>query len=235
LSCEILSGILKYSLWLFSTEKNQERPMSEKAQQIIDRHAEEGLRLRKDFFADQAKNLEDCARCIALSMAKGHKMLICGNGGSAADAQHLAGEFVNRFLLERPPLPAIALTTDSSVLTAVGNDFGFEHIFTKQIHALGIPGDVLLAISTSGKSPNVLAALRAAREKNMHTIGLSGSGRDMDVLCDIVLHVPHTSTPLIQEIHISAGHLICALVDYFLFKDVMTILPNLHGDAAPEG
>ena len=208
--------------------------MSSKIRQIIARHAEEGLRLRKDFFADQAKSLEDCARCIALAVAKGHKLLICGNGGSAADAQHLAGEFVNRFLIERPPLPVIALTTDSSVLTAISNDFGFEQVFTKQIYALGVPGDALLAISTSGKSPNVLAALRVAREKGLHTIGLSGAGHDMDALCDIILHVPQASTPLVQEIHISAGHLICALVDHFLFEDVMTILPSLHDAPASE-
>jgi len=207
--------------------------MSTEIRQIIIRHAEEGLRLRKDFFATQAKNLEDCAQRIALAVANGRKLLICGNGGSAADAQHLAGEFVNRFLLDRPPLPAFALTTDSSVLTAISNDFGFEHVFAKQIYALGVPGDVLLALSTSGKSPNVLAALRAAREKNMHSIGLSGAGHGMDALCDIVLHVPHASTPLIQEIHISACHLICALVDHLLFKDAaMTILSGLHGDAA---
>ena len=197
-------------------------------------HAEEGLRLRKDFFVDQAKNLEDCARCIALAMAGGHKLLLCGNGGSAADAQHLAGEFVNRFLIDRPPLPALALTTDSSVLTAISNDFGFEQVFAKQVHALGAPGDVLLAISTSGKSPNVLAALRAAREKTMPTIGLSGAGKGMDALCDIILHVPHASTPLVQEIHISSGHLICALVDHFLFKNTTAILPNLHDDAVSE-
>jgi D-sedoheptulose 7-phosphate isomerase len=208
--------------------------MSAKVRQIIAHHAEEGLRLRKDFFAAQAKKLEDCARCIALAMGKGHKLLICGNGGSAADAQHLAGEFVNRFLLDRPPLPALALTTDSSVLTAIGNDFGFEQVFAKQIHALGVPGDMLLAISTSCKSPNVLAALHAAKEKDMHTIGLSGAGHGMDALCDIALHVPHASTPLVQEIHISAGHLVCELVEYFLFKDVMAILPGLHGDAMSE-
>lgn len=206
--------------------------MNTKIQEIMSQHVEEGLRLRKDFFAAQANDLEECARCIALAMAKGHKLLICGNGGSAADAQHLAGEFVNRFLFERPPLPALALTTDSSVLTAISNDYNFEQVFAKQIHALGAPGDVLLALSTSGTSPNVLAALRAAKEKNMQTLGLSGAGHGMDALCDIVLHVPHTSTPLIQEIHISAGHLLCALVDYFLFKDVTSILPGLHGDAA---
>lgn len=196
--------------------------MSVKIGQIITRHAEEGLRLRKDFFVAQAKNLEACARCIALAVGRGNKLLLCGNGGSAADAQHLAGEFVNRFLFDRPPLPALALTTDTSVLTAISNDFGFEHVFTKQIRALGVPGDILLALSTSGESPNVLAALRTAREKNMHTIGLSGAGRGMDALCDIVLHVPHTSTPLVQEIHISAGHLICALVEHLLFRDGMT-------------
>jgi D-sedoheptulose 7-phosphate isomerase len=205
--------------------------MSAQVRQIITRHAEEGLRLRKDFFAAQAKKLEDCARRIALAMTKGNKLLICGNGGSAADAQHLAGEFVNRFLLDRPPLPALAVTTDSSVLTAIGNDFGFEQVFAKQIHALGVSGDVLLAISTSGKSPNVLAALRAAKEKNMHTIGLRGAGNDMDALCDITLHVPHASTPLVQEIHISVGHLICELVEYFLFQDGMATLPAQHGDA----
>jgi len=208
--------------------------MNAEVRRIIARHAEEGLRLREIFFAAQAENLENCAQRIALAVAKGNKLLICGNGGSAADAQHLAGEFVNRFMIDRPPLPALALTTDSSVLTAIGNDFGFEQVFVKQIHALGVPGDVLLAISTSGRSPNVLAALRAAREKNMYTVGLSGTGDDMDALCDTVMHVPHTSTPLVQEIHIGAGHLLCALVDHFLFKDVMTILPGLHGDAGPE-
>jgi D-sedoheptulose 7-phosphate isomerase len=208
--------------------------MNARVQHIIARHAEEGLRLRKDFFAAQMKNLEECAQRIALAVAKGNKLLICGNGGSAADAQHLAGEFVNRFLLDRPPLPALALTTDSSVLTAIGNDFGFEQVFAKQIYALGAPGDVLLAISTSGKSPNVLAALRAAREKDMYVVGLSGAGHGMDELCDIVMHVPHASTPLVQEVHIGAGHLICALVDHFLFKDVISILPGLHGDAATE-
>jgi len=208
--------------------------MGASIRQIITRHAEEGLRLRKDFFAAQAKNLEDCARCVVLAMRRGSKLLFCGNGGSAADAQHLAGEFVNRFLIDRPPLPALALTTDTSVLTAISNDFGFEQVFAKQIHALGVPGDVLLALSTSGESPNVLAALRAAREKKMHTIGLSGAGGCMDALCDIVLHVPHASTPLVQEIHISAGHLICALVEHLLFKNAKTILPGPHGDAAAD-
>jgi D-sedoheptulose 7-phosphate isomerase len=194
--------------------------MSVTAGHIIARHGEEGLRLRKDFFAAQAENLEEGARRIASAVARGNKLLICGNGGSAADAQHLAGEFVNRFLIDRPPLPALALTTDSSVLTAISNDFGFEHVFAKQIYALGAPGDILLAISTSGKSPNVLAALRAAKEKSMHTIGLCGAGHGLDSVCDIVLHVPHASTPLVQEIHISAGHLLCALVDHFLFTAV---------------
>jgi D-sedoheptulose 7-phosphate isomerase len=208
--------------------------MKENAQDIIARHAEEGLAARKEFFAVQAKPLEECARRIAAALGRGHKLLLCGNGGSAADAQHLAGEFVNRFLTDRPPLPAIALTTDSSVLTAVSNDFGFERVFAKQVQALGAPGDALIAFSTSGKSPNVLAALRAAREKSMYSVGLSGpEGGDMEALCDIVLRVPHPSTPLIQEVHISAGHLICALVDHFLFENVMAILPMLRDESAP--
>jgi D-sedoheptulose 7-phosphate isomerase len=198
--------------------------MDTEAQKIITRHAEEGVQLRKDFFAACAGLLEECARRIALAIGRGNKLLICGNGGSAADAQHLAGEFVNRFLLDRPPLPAVALTTDTSVLTAVSNDFSFEQVFAKQITALGQPGDVLLALSTSGKSPNILAALVAARQKNMGVIGLSGPGTGMDALCDIVLHVPHSSTPLVQEIHISAGHLICALTDYFLFENAAVLL-----------
>ena len=116
------------------------------------------------------------------------------------------------------------------MLTAVSNDFGFEHVFAKQITALGLPGDILLALSTSGKSPNILAALAAAGQKNMCVLGLSGPGNGMDALCDIVLHVPHGSTPLIQEIHISAGHLICALTDYFLFENAAVLL---HNDRAP--
>ena len=145
-------------------------------------------------------------------------ILLCGNGGSAADAQHLAAEFVNRFLIDRRPLPAVALSTDTSILTAVGNDFGFELVFAKQVQALGRPGDVLMAMSTSGNSPNVLSALRAGRESGMITLGLTGEGGGkMRGMCDHLLAVPSSQTPLIQEVHITIGHLLCLLTDEILF------------------
>ena len=200
----------------------------EEALRRIARHAEEGARLRIDFFAAHADDVADCAKIIAVAMARGHKLLIAGNGGSAADAQHWAGEFANRFLMDRPPLPALALTTDSSVMTAVGNDFGFDQIFVKQVQALGGAGDVLLAISTSGNSPNILRALEAARQRGMTTLGLSGEGGGkMRPLCDRLIAVPHASTPLIQETHAAIGHLLCGLVDYFLFENVLAIKPQI--------
>lgn len=142
------------------------------------------------------------------------KILLCGNGGSAADAQHLAGELVGRFLKERRPLPAVALNANTSVLTALGNDYGFKEVFARQVAALGQPGDVLVAISTSGDSSNVLRAAEAARAKDMKVIGLTGAdGGKLKDLCDLCLCVPSTSTPRIQEMHILIGHIICELVE----------------------
>jgi D-sedoheptulose 7-phosphate isomerase len=154
------------------------------------------------------------AQRIAESMRDGGKLLIAGNGGSAADAQHIAGEFVSRLNFDRGPLPAVALTTDSSVLTAIGNDYGFEQVFERQVRALGRRGDVLLAVSTSGRSPNILSALRAAREIEMMSIGFTGMrGVAMAALCDLVLIVPSEVTQLIQQVHIVAAHAICELVE----------------------
>jgi D-sedoheptulose 7-phosphate isomerase len=154
------------------------------------------------------------ARAIETSLRAGGKLLIAGNGGSAADAQHLAAEFLSRFLVDRRPLPAIALTTDTSVLTAVGNDYGFEHVFERQVRGLGRPGDVFLAISTSGRSPNILLALQAAREIGMVSAGFSGAAdTDMRALCQHFLAVPLRETAIIQQIHMVAGHAICALVE----------------------
>jgi D-sedoheptulose 7-phosphate isomerase len=179
----------------------------------------QGDALRGAFFAGHAREVVRLARILARALNSGHKILLCGNGGSAADAQHLAAEFVNRFLLDRRPLPALALTTDTSILTAISNDFGFELIFAKQVQALGRPGDVLLALSTSGNSPNVLAALQAGREAGLIGIGLTGEGGGaMSGLCDHLLAVPSTQTPLIQEVHIAVGHLLCLLTDYFMFE-----------------
>jgi len=158
------------------------------------------------------------ADTIARAFRNGGKLLIAGNGGSAADAQHIAGEFLSRLNFDRDPLPAIALTTDTSVLTAIGNDYGFERIFERQVRGLGRPGDVLIAISTSGRSPNVLLALKAAREIGIATVGLTGDGRrDMADHCDHCLAAPSGETPLIQQIHIVAAHAICGLVERELF------------------
>jgi D-sedoheptulose 7-phosphate isomerase len=159
------------------------------------------------------------AERIIRAFRGGHKLLIAGNGGSAADAQHIAGEFLSRLNFDRNPLPAIALTTDSSVLTAIGNDYGFERTFARQVQGLGKPGDVFIAISTSGRSPNVIAALNVAREVGLANIGFTGNTADnaMQSLCDHCLIAPSAETPLIQQIHIVAAHTICGLVERNLF------------------
>ena len=155
--------------------------------------------------------------CIA-SLRAGGKVLFAGNGGSAADAQHMAGEFVSRFMFDRPGLAAIALTTDSSILTAIGNDYGYEKIFERQVQSLGRSGDVLVAYSTSGKSPNVLLALKAAREQELVTVGFTGSrGGPMLELSTHLLAVPSPDTPKIQEGHLVLGHILCGLVERAMF------------------
>jgi len=155
--------------------------------------------------------------CVA-ALRRGNKLLFAGNGGSAADAQHLAGELVSRFHYDRPGLPAFALTTDTSVLTAIGNDYGYERLFARQIEAVGTSGDVFLGISTSGRSPNILAALRVARDKGLITVGLTGAGGgQMPGLCDHCLRVPSDSTPRIQEGHITLGHALCCMIELEMF------------------
>ena len=148
----------------------------------------------------------------------GNRTLIAGNGGSAADAQHIAGEFVSRFYFDRPGLPSIALTTDTSILTAIGNDYGYERLFARQVEANGNKGDVLIAISTSGNSPNILTAIDAAKQKEILVIGFTGeSGGKMKDLCDICICVPSGETPRVQESHILIGHIICAAVEEAIF------------------
>ncbi len=156
---------------------------------------------------------------ITAAFRAGNKLLIAGNGGSAADAQHIAGEFLSRLNFDRNPLPAIALTTDTSVLTAIGNDYGFERTFERQVRGLGKAGDIFIAISTSGRSPNIITALKAARAAGLKTIGFTGTGADnaMTPLCDHCLAAPSPETPLIQQIHIVAAHAICGLVERSLF------------------
>jgi D-sedoheptulose 7-phosphate isomerase len=152
----------------------------------------------------------------------GGKLLIFGNGGSAADAQHVAAEFVNRFKINRKPLPAIALTTDTSILTSIGNDFSFDLIFVKQIEALGKPGDLALGISTSGNSPNVLMAIEKAKEMNLRTVALTGGsagpGGEIGKVADLVLNVPTDNTPHIQEAHLWVEHMLCELVEKEMFS-----------------
>jgi D-sedoheptulose 7-phosphate isomerase len=161
-----------------------------------------------------APDMIAAAGVIAASLAAGGQLLLCGNGGSAADAQHLAAEFTGRFLKERAPWPAIALHTNASALTAIGNDYGFEQVFARQVLAHGRPGDVLLAISTSGASANVVRAAEAARERGMKVIGLTGpDAGPISAACDVCLRVPGAGTPRIQEGHILVGHILCGLVE----------------------
>lgn len=201
--------------------------MPDKGKEIILEHSREGARAREAFFDDKAEALVSIAKTASISLIAGGKLMFCGNGGSAADAQHLAAEFVNRFMMERPPLPAIALTTDTSIITSISNDYAYEQIFSKQIKALGQPGDVLFCISTSGNSPNLTRALIQAREMKIITVGFSGkNGGKMKDYCDHVLIVNHKSTPIIQEIQITAGHLLCRLVDYYLFEAVDELQTN---------
>lgn len=180
----------------------------------------ESIRLKTQFIEEQAGAVVDAAYLLAGALREGQKILIFGNGGSAADAQHLAAEFVNRFRIERPPLAALALTTDTSILTSIGNDYDFTEIFAKQIKALGQHGDVAWGISTSGSSPNVVAALELARELGLKTLALTGrDGGPMASLVDVALVVRSADTPRVQEVHITIGHVLCELVDYLLFPE----------------
>ena len=162
--------------------------------------------------------IQDIAQATANAISSGRKLLLAGNGGSAADAQHLAGEMLSRLNYDRAPAAALALTTDTSVLTAIGNDYGYDRLFERQILGLGRPGDVFIAISTSGRSPNILRAIDAAREQQIIVVGFTGrTGGEMPPRCDLCLRAPSDSTPLIQQMHITAGHMICGLVEERLF------------------
>jgi D-sedoheptulose 7-phosphate isomerase len=164
--------------------------------------------------SDELPNIVRCGEMISSALSGGKKVLLCGNGGSAADAQHIAAEFVGRYEKERRAYPSIALTTDTSALTAIGNDYGYERVFARQVEALAASGDVLIAISTSGNSPNVLAAIEKAREIGCVVIGMTGrTGGKMREVCDALVAVPAERTARIQEAHITIGHLWCEYVD----------------------
>ena len=187
---------------------------------LVQKQLQQSIATLQAVLADEniADTLVTIAKLTADAMRSGHKLLIAGNGGSAADAQHLAAEFVVRLSVHRPALRAIALTTDSSILTAAGNDYGFDHIFSRQLEAIGQPGDLFLAISTSGNSPNILKALHQARKMSIPTIGFSGNnGGQMRALCDYNVIIPSAVTINIQESHLTLEHILCMIVERCYF------------------
>ena len=170
----------------------------------------------------ESNDLMDLIKEVALKTTEvyknGNKTLIAGNGGSAADAQHIAGEFVSRFYFDRPGIPSIALTTDTSIITAIGNDYGYEKLFARQVQANGVKGDIFIGISTSGNSANIIEALEECKEKGIITVGLTGEkGGKMAEMCDYCIKVPSNETPRVQEAHILIGHIICAVVEEAIF------------------
>jgi len=182
--------------------------------EIIRRAVSDSIDLKESFFAANEAKIMAVARAICEALDRGNKVLLYGNGGSAADAQHIAAEFVGRFQRERQPLAAMALTTDTSILTSLSNDYGFSEIFARQMRALGRQADVSIAISTSGNSPNVVLATSMAREMGLVTVGLTGNdGGELGAQVQYHLCVPHRTTARVQETHIMIGHILCELVD----------------------
>ncbi|HJN03372.1 MAG: D-sedoheptulose 7-phosphate isomerase [Nitrospinota bacterium] len=179
----------------------------------------ESADLKKQVAEKFGEIIEQAINLILISLKNGSKVLLMGNGGSAADAQHIAGELIGRFKLERNSIPAIALTTDTSILTSIGNDYGFDRVFERQIESLGCEGDIVIAISTSGNSKNVIEALKKSKKNKMKSIGLLGSdGGQIKQLVDLPIVVPSSNTPRIQETHITIGHIICEEIEKELFK-----------------
>ncbi len=188
-------------------------------EELIVKRFEESFEVKERFLKENLSKLLEGVQLIARAFQSGNKLFFFGNGGSAADAQHLAAEFVNRYILQRSPLPAIALTTDTSILTSVSNDLSFDEIFSKQLRALGRRGDVAIGISTSGNSSNVIRAFEVAKEMGMKTVALTGNdGGRLSKISDLSLIVPSSSTPRIQEAHILIGHLLCEMVEQILFS-----------------
>jgi D-sedoheptulose 7-phosphate isomerase len=188
---------------------------------VILKRFKESAEVKARFLKENLPKLLDVIKLISRTFVSGNKLFFFGNGGSAADAQHLAAEFVNRYVMDRPPLPAIALTTDTSIITSVSNDIAFNEIFAKQLRALGKEGDVAIGISTSGNSSNIVKAFEVAKEMGMKTVALTGNdGGVLAKMADISLIVSSTSTPRIQEAHILIGHILCEMVEHDLFFKV---------------
>ena len=188
---------------------------------IILKRFKESSDVKTRFLKENLAKLLDVIKLVSHTFESGNKLFFFGNGGSAADAQHMAAEFVNRYIMNRPPLPAIALTTDTSILTSVSNDFAFSEIFAKQLRALGKERDVAIGITTTGNSPNIIKAFEVAKEMGMKTVAFTGNdGGAIGKMVDFSLVVPSTSTPRIQEAHILIGHILCEMVEHSLFFKV---------------
>ncbi|MCP4022756.1 MAG: D-sedoheptulose 7-phosphate isomerase [Desulfobacteraceae bacterium] len=186
---------------------------------IIQSTVKESISAKERFFKNNITQIEACATAMVDALRQDKKILLFGNGGSAADCQHIAAEFVNRFMMERKPLPAIALTCDTSVITSIGNDYSFDDIFLKQIQALGKKQDIAIAISTSGNSPNVVKAAKEAKNKGLFVAGFSGAAGQLKGICDICFCVDSPVTARIQEVHILLGHILCDLCERMLFNE----------------
>ena len=196
--------------------------MTELPRDFVAQQIRDAISVQQSMLADSGliAEIEAVAELIVKTYRSGGKVLIAGNGGSAADSQHIAAELVSRFSMERPALPAMALTTDTSIMTAISNDYGYDSLFSRQLEASARPGDVFLAISTSGNSPNILRALASARELGVISVGMTGAtGGGMAVLCRHCLKIPATATPRIQEGHATIGHILCASTERALFGD----------------
>ncbi|OYT89677.1 MAG: phosphoheptose isomerase [Burkholderiales bacterium PBB6] len=179
----------------------------------------DSIAVKQRLLADDAAlaSILAVAEVLAEASRRGNRVIFAGNGGSAADAQHLAAEFVSRFEFDRPGLPALSLSTDTSMITAIGNDYGYERLFLRQLQAQARPGDVFVGLTTSGRSANVLAAFKACKELGVTSVALCGTGGELEAVCDHVLRVPSSSTPRIQESHILIGHMLCGYVELKMF------------------
>lgn len=185
---------------------------------IIQQSVDESITVKKEFFSRNMETIESCASALTAAFKSGKKLLLFGNGGSAADCQHIAAEFINRFQMERRPLPALALTTDTSVITSIGNDYSYDDIFLKQVQALGNTGDMALGISTSGNSPNVVRAAEEAKRRGLLLIGFSGNKGKLKDLSDFSFCVDSDITARIQEVHILLAHILCDLTERMVFN-----------------
>lgn len=195
-------------------------------EKVIIEHIRKSISVKEFILSDISllNDIKEAAMLVTNAYKRGNKTLLAGNGGSAADAQHIAGEFVSRFYFDRPGIPSIALSTDTSIITAIGNDYGFDKLFERQVQAQGISGDIFIGLTTSGNSENIIKALQVCKEKNIQSIILTGeTGGKSSEMCDICIKVPSDETPRIQESHILIAHIICCIVEEELFGELRPV------------